>query len=77
MTNSEASAFPMGEQRGVQPEYGLTKREYFAGLALSGLLSKYVENGQYGNHLDFPLVGEIAVRVADDILFYLSKPETK
>lgn len=37
--NSNAGTFPSGDHRGVQPEYGLTKREYFAGLAMQGLLA--------------------------------------
>lgn len=38
-TNSTRNAFPLAhELTGCAPEYGLTKREYFAGLALQGLL---------------------------------------
>jgi len=44
MTNSEASTFPTGDHRSIQPEYGLTKREYFAGLVLQGIMSGYYAN---------------------------------
>ena len=46
------SAFPFQEQAGqVQPEYGLTKREWYAGMALQGLLASkevnfFEESGQ-------------------------------
>ena len=52
---------------------GLSKREYFAGLAMQGLLNNYAQNLQYGNHVDYPMVSEIAVRCADDLLNELEK----
>lgn len=48
---------------------GLTKREYFAAMAMQGLLaSDYVKNGLYASHETFPAVHKIAVRVADDLI---------
>jgi hypothetical protein len=38
MKNGENGAFPMVEKDGIMQE-GLTKREYFAGLALQGMLA--------------------------------------
>lgn len=38
MENSEKNAFPVWDS-GHNIEWGLTKREYFAGLAMQGLLS--------------------------------------
>ena len=33
------SAFPTGDQRGHEPETGMTLRDYFAAAALTGLLT--------------------------------------
>ena len=35
--NSPTAAFPVGDNNYFNPEFGLTKREYFAGLAMQGL----------------------------------------
>ena len=47
MENSKHSAFPIKSSEAAT-EYGLTKREYFAGLAMQGLiangLGRYMEN---------------------------------
>lgn len=40
MNNSDAGAFATAETDCYTGSYGLTKREYFAGLALNGLLSR-------------------------------------
>ena len=75
----EVSVDGNGNLRGSQTsnfsgfEMGLTKREYFAGLAMQGLLNNYAQNLQYGNHVDYPMVSEIAVRCADDLLNELEK----
>ena len=62
--NHHYSAFPL-------PEYyrdcGLTKREYFAGLAMQGILSKH-GIGQY-----YDKVAEEAVKYADALLEELDK----
>lgn len=75
--NKNESAFPVFLQEGLScnshVDVGLTKREYFAGLAMQGLLTNYFNNLQYGNHTDYPMVHEIAVRCADDLLLELSK----
>jgi hypothetical protein len=46
MSNANRPAFPLAteelsdrHQNGIDIEHGLTKREYFAGMALQGLLS--------------------------------------
>lgn len=56
-----------------KPMIGLTKREYFAAMAMQGLLVNYFSNGQYGNHVNYPMVSEIAIRCADEILAELEK----
>tara|TARA_R110000868_G_C10522054_1_gene733183 strand:- start:294 stop:572 length:279 start_codon:yes stop_codon:yes gene_type:complete len=47
---------------------GLTKREYFAGIAMQGLLGNFLENGHYYNSSHTPMVSEIAVKCADELL---------
>jgi len=53
---------------------GLTKREYFAGLAMQGLLVNYKENGHFGNSEWQPMVSEFAVKCADELLKQLEQP---
>ena len=64
MNNGDTPAFPFegGANNGQQPYDGLTKREYFAGLALQGLLAgKYTFTGG-----DDPVTG--AIEYADALL---------
>lgn len=53
---------------------GLTKREYFAAMAMQGLLSNYFEHGMYGNSPSYPMVEESAVKCADQLISELNKP---
>lgn len=62
--NSNGNAFPLSH--GDSFATGLTKREYFAGLALQGLLAD-------PNVTNFKLVVRDAVSLADDLLIELSK----
>lgn len=39
MTNPNEAAAPFGQMHGVQPEYGLTKREYMASQILAGIVA--------------------------------------
>lgn len=52
---------------------GLTKREYFAAMAMQGLLSNYIYHGHYGNSKNIPMVAEIAVQQADELLKQLDQ----
>jgi hypothetical protein len=52
--------------------YGLTKREYFAGLAMQGLLSHH---GKFGSLHE--VYTKYAVIYADALLEELDKPETE
>lgn len=66
--NACASAFPNKIERrdGTWHEYGLTKREYFAGLAMQGIMVNVGING-----LDFyrsDEIAEAAIKIADDLL---------
>ena len=45
------------------PEYGLTKREYFAGLAMQGLMA-----GKHFEQYDYVVAAKVSVRAADALL---------
>lgn len=67
--NAIHPAFPI-----VNPETGtlydgLTKREYFVGLALQGKLS----GGQYHDHKEFEAFAKSCVEYADALLLELEK----
>lgn len=47
---------------------GLTKREYFAAMAMQGLLVNFNNHGHIGNSGSRPMVAEIAVQQADELL---------
>ncbi len=72
-TNGNLSAYPIDQSINSHQikdsRMGLTKREYFAGLALQGLLSA----GNMKSTLNFIQVSEIAVEFADALLLTLSK----
>lgn len=64
--NSNSGTFPSGDHRGVQPEYGLSKREYFAGLALQGILSS-------NEFAHIHSACNRAITIADELLKQLSE----
>lgn len=77
MENSDNPAFPM-----VNPKYdgnwnkepiinGLTKREYFAGLAMQGILSGNDYRPDIENHLK--AIAAYSIIVADALLKQLKK----
>lgn len=45
--NSDAAAFPAGDFRGCEPAKGLTKREWFAGMALQGQMASVVSAARH------------------------------
>ena len=51
--------------------YGLTKREYFAGLAMQGLLANYKEE-DYNFPTRTDLIADFSVRMADRLLDQLN-----
>lgn len=61
-TNPNDSAFPSDD---LDVDLGLTKREYFAAVALHGLLSKHHASG-YG-------AAARAVEIADELIEHLQK----
>lgn len=72
MKNTDA-AFPYVVD-GCELAQGLSKREYFAGLAMQGILASHANPGALGyalkNHMDIPVE---AVKHADALLAELEK----
>lgn len=78
MTNGSEPAYPLKvpvmtknnplEKIGDHYFYGLTKREYFAGLAMQGLCA----NGHYGN-LQNELLAEEALSISDALIAEMNK----
>lgn len=76
MKNAEKQAFGYGiaNNNGFREEKGLTKREYFAGLAMQGLLSNnhpYFYGNRDGETTKFVIADE-AIRLADELLTQLT-----
>lgn len=67
MTKSNDRAFPSDSHKYVEPNFGLTTREYMATKALQGLLVNAGRNG-----LQFEDAAEEAVRQADLLIKALS-----
>ena len=69
--SNNASAFPLttDAEKDSEVHYGLTKREYFAGLAMQGLIASW------GKHdlTDFDDIAHDAVMAADALINELSK----
>jgi len=81
MKNSEESAFGYGfaNEQSHQEVPGLTKREYFAGLAMQGLISNSGQVQIYAGNNPEPVpiyVAKTAIGLADELLRQLeySKP---
>lgn len=72
--NSKQSAFPVFLQEGLSHnshvDVGLTKREYFAAMAMQAYLTGVINVG--GNN-DEVLITQMAVRYADALLKELNK----
>lgn len=82
MENSKQTAFGYGfttaDGSSHVEEKGLTKREYFAGLAMQGLLSNPEWMKEYKGEkylMQSDIVAEVAIKTADTILAKLSIEE--
>lgn len=62
-TNANTYVYPVGDHSHIQGEYGLTKREYFAALAMQGLFA----SAEYPSASSIQ-IAEMAVRQADALL---------
>lgn len=70
MENAEQNTFPVTIEDNGSPSVthlGLTKREYFAGLAMQGLLSNSERIGTADRY------AEISIEFADELLKQLEK----
>ena len=62
-----------GQKTGWEVKFGgLTKREYFAGLALQGLMSSFTENAENGFYGTKAVVST-AIEYADELLKQLEE----
>lgn len=56
---------------------GLTKREYFAAMAMQGLISGFESeckaNGRFIPEVDYPMIAHSAASIADELLKQLEK----
>lgn len=84
MTNANDLAYPVPDTvaKLIHEGYyfndqylGLTKREYFAAMAMQGLLANYAANGMYGNYVEYPMVEKAAVSQADALIKALNESE--
>lgn len=69
MTNANDSIH--NSEQGTQD--GLTKREQFASMAMQGLLVNFRKHGHYGNSDHHPMVAELSVQAADELIKALNK----
>jgi hypothetical protein len=75
MENGKQSAYPLdGNHTGHPSSLGLTKREYFAGQALVGLMVQAIPGGHNTNTtFNNSVVVKHAVDIADALLAELDK----
>jgi len=69
--NQQRNQEPPHQEYDALPPLGLTKREYFAAMAMQGLLANYVANDDAVND-GYPFVHEKAVQCADVLIKQLS-----
>jgi hypothetical protein len=79
MKDTSGPAFPVSEDANMNEQEGLTKREYFAGLAMQGVLSdadilnKICKLANKEGIYQESAVGAYAVNLADALLKELKK----
>jgi len=75
MKNAEKSAFPLPKDRDEHPfRNGLTKREYFAAMAMQGLIAApiaYILNDKKATSIQD--MTTVAIECADELLKQLEK----
>jgi hypothetical protein len=78
MKNGKQGAFP--KRADGSPQTGLTKREYFAGLAMQGLLTRFKQEGKLDTCLTIfenKRIASESVIMADNILEALDIPKSE
>ena len=74
MTHSGNSAFPLAYKNEHNTNDGLTKREYFAVLAMQGLWANSPQSPLHGQpEYDTVQIARMAVQAADDLIAELNK----
>ena len=75
MKNSELPAFTPSMSDLTTFHYGLTKREYFAGLAMQGLMTKAYHSQTDNENVDevAKLIAEASLIIADELLKQLEQ----
>lgn len=73
MEKSNIPAFPVHPNLPVGDYIGLTKREYFAAVALTGLVPQNNFNNSHSNHYEAIAIN--AVKYADALLTALNKKD--
>ena len=71
MENSNKPSYPVTREVISNAHVGLTKREYFAGLAMQGIMTNNKTEPTIPIH--FQNIAEDAVRIADELLKQLEK----
>jgi hypothetical protein len=66
-TRKDDNAFPVLDSYGETVEIGISKREYFAGLALQGILA----NPEFMS----TMAARVAVKKADELIIALNTPD--
>jgi len=78
MENGKQGAFP--KRADGAPQTGLTKREYFAGLAMQGLLTRFKQEDKAETCLtifEHKRIAAESVIMADNILEALNRPKSE
>jgi hypothetical protein len=71
MRDDEKKFVPKLKVEGIIYESNLTKREYFGGLAMQGLMTSQNQEGEWRH--DIKTCAEISVKMADALLAELEK----
>jgi hypothetical protein len=72
--DQSGTAFPI-QANGYAPEFGLTKREYFAGLAMQGLVIKRPDGLGSASESAVDEAARVACLYADALLAKLAKAQ--
>jgi hypothetical protein len=71
--NSEAFASIAIDKEGTYGSTGLTKREYFAAMAMQGIAAEYIEVFETTSTISGNAVAKFSVMLADELINELNK----